>query len=402
MKIIGSYRRKMSLVIRSALCLIAALSVHALTATENQRLAEDDFSYKSSFDGAEPLFVHAVYPADAKDLPLMVVQHGYWGKRQDVLYSQKRIAERGYFAIALDTRGWDKAGGKHDDGGVEIMDIYDGIQEALKKFKGKINPSRISIVGYSNGGANVFFSTVRMPFMFRASMAFFGIPDYGMWYELQQGFRGEMNKAIGGEPKALPDKYLARNSALAVKNIGQTRFHIVYDEEEKLCPIPMDDAFVEAAKKAGLKNVFVHVSKKTDKNRWNHGYNTNGHLSPAEDIFMDDIEKSNAAPQTMPPEGELVVLGFVVTPKFTCVLGSGEDTVATIKYAFRGEGAGLEFSTPVTSVKDAKVRLIIPADAFMGGAVAIIDGKEAASSKAGEDLAFETSVTKKIEIRPIK
>jgi len=111
----------------------------------------------------------------------MVVQHGYGGNRGNVVYSAQRMAQRGFFCICIDTRGNGGSAGKQDDGGIEIMDIYDGIQAAIKKYPKQIQANMVSIVGYSNGGGNVFFSTMRFPYLFRASMSFFGIPDYGMW-----------------------------------------------------------------------------------------------------------------------------------------------------------------------------------------------------------------------------
>jgi len=346
-----------------------------------ESLVEEDYTFTSSLDATGPLYAKAVYRKSAKGDPIMVVQHGYGGRRQSVVYSARRMVSRSYFCLCIDTRGCGGSAGTQDDGGLEIMDIRDGILAGVKKYGDKLDPSRVSIIGYSNGGANVYFATVRFPYLFGASMAMFGITDYAMWIGLHPpkfGFRKHVVKAVGGEPADVPDKYMARNTCLAAGNLSGTRFHIVYDEQERLCPIPMNTAFVNASHKAGYKNLFLHVSKKTDKHRWRHGYNTRGHLSPIEDVFMDDIDKSQPETPTMPAAGELVVLGFLVTPRFTCVLGHGDDAVARIAFRFAPGKAELKLSKPMTSNKDVRAKITLPAGLFEGDVlVGVNDGKPA-------------------------
>ena len=381
-----------------ALLLLVAMAGASVAAAE-QKIVKEDFTFTSSFDGIGPLGATVIFPENAHNSPMMVVQHGYGGNRTNVLFSANRMAERGYFCVCLETRGWGGSAGNHDDGGIEIMDIYDGIQAAAQKYADKLDASRVSIVGYSNGGANVFFATVRFPYLFRASMAFFGIPDYGMWVKLQAGFRDPVTTAVGGTPEQVPDKYLARSATLAAGNLSGTRFHIAYDETESLCPIAMDDAFVDAAKKAGCKDIFVHVSKTTDPNRWMHGYN-GGHLSPAEDIFLDDIEKANAAKPVMPPAGELIVVGFVVTPRFRCVLGNGDDAVAKMKFDLR-EGAARFVFSPLSSNKQAKAAVTLLQDAADCD-VEVVAGNTKALLTKGAKLQAETTIESTLEFREKK
>jgi len=375
--------------------LIVMLPAAALAAAE-QKVVKEDFTYVSALDGTGPLYAKAVFQENAHAQPMMVVQHGYFGDRNNVLFSAERMARRGYFCVCIDTRGWGGSAGNHDDGGIEIMDIYDGIQAAAKKYGEKVDASRVSIVGYSNGGANVFFATVRFPFLFRGSMAFFGIPDYGMWVKLQAGFKEHVVKAVDGTPEDAPDKYAARNSVLAARNLSGTRFHVVYDEAENICPIVMDDAFVNAARKAGYKDIFVHVSKTTDKNRWIHG-DSAGHLSPVEDEFMDDLEKANPPRPVMPPTGELTVIGFIVTPRFKCVLGSGEDTAATMRYDLRGGAAKFAFA-PLTSNKQAKAVITLRQEAADCD-VEVTAGQNKAVLPKGSKLQAQTTIESTLEFR---
>jgi pimeloyl-ACP methyl ester carboxylesterase len=333
---------------------------------------------------------------DDKKLPLMIVQHGYLGNRSLVSYSAKRMAQRGYMCLCLDMRGWLNSG-KHDDGGIEIMDIYDGI-EALKKEKyGKhVDFSRISMIGYSNGGGNTFFAAARFPFLFRNCMALFGIPNYGQWITLNNAFRKKVIEAVGGTPEELPDKYMCRNATLAAGNARQTRFHIAYDEAEKLCPIVMDTDYVNAAIKAGNQNVFIHVSKITDKNRWIHGYNTEKkpHLSAIEDLFLADIEQNKAIPQ-MPEQGKLTVLGFVITPKFRCFLGKGDDAVAEISYKISENQA--EFQLKALSSDSTVPAIITLTPDSMDKPVTVkVDQQQLNTIMPGNKLEVKASLNSKV------
>jgi len=377
---------------------LVLIGVSARAAAE-PAIVSEEFTFTSSFDGTGPLYATAVFQDNARNNPMMVVQHGYGGSRANVLFSAERIAARGYFCLCISTRGWEKSAGAHDDGGIEIMDIFDGIAAAEKRYGDKVDNTRISIIGYSNGGANVFFATVRFPYLFRAAAAFFGIADYGAWINQQQALREQVVKAVGGSPDELPDKYAARNATLAAGNLNGTRFHIFYDEEETLCPPTMNVAFAQAARRAGYRDLVVHVSKKTDKHRWHHGYNK-GHLSPAEDIFLDDLEKRNPPKPIMPPTGELTVLGFLVTPGFTCIAGKGDDAAARLKYDLRNGTARFAF-TPLTSDKNAPVRVTLQGVADCEVAV-LVDGRKTAVIGKGARLQAKACISSTLEFREKK
>lgn len=315
-----------------------------------------------------------------------------------MLFFAKRMAARGYFCVCNGRRG--KAGqpGQHDDGGIEIMDIYDSIRAAIAKYGDKVDASRISIIGYSNGGGNVFSVMVRFPYLFRGGLALFGITDYGKWASSGH-FTKEVTNAVGGIPEQVPDKYLVRNAVLAAGNLRGARFHIAYDEKETTCPVSMDEAFVEAAKKNGYNNIFVHVSKITDINRWFHGYNdTKNNLSPIEDVFMDDIEKNPLPPPQMGPAGEFVVPGFIVTPCFTCVVGRGDDAVANVNYQFTEKSVKFTF-TPISSDKNAGARITLPQNTPHKETDVIINGKSAGIIKDGLSLKAETTINGTVEFR---
>lgn len=333
-------------------------------------LASDDFTYASSLDGTGPLYALTFYQPEARNLPIMVVMHGYGGKRTDVEYSARRMAERGYFAVSFDTRGWGGAGGQHDDGGLETMDIYDGVQAVVAKYGDRVDGKRVSIVGYSNGGGMTFMACTRFPYFFRGGLPFFGIPDYGQWIALVPGFAGWLGpngeimgygvwRAAGATPEQAPERYVARSATLAAGNlISGLRLHIVYDVDEPLCPPKLDEDFVAAAQAAGVKTVFTHISQRTDPQRWWHGYNSKGHLNAMEDLFMDDIEKNQPHAPVMPDSGVLTVVGYLVTPKFRIIVGKGDDAAARVNYRFVNGAARFIF-TPLSRNVDAPAKVTL-------------------------------------------
>ena len=320
-------------------------------------LAEQNLIFRSSYDGVGPLYATAIYPSiHDQHYPIVVVQHGYSGNRGMVLYSARRIAQHGFFCLCIEMRGRGQSAGMRDDGGIEIMDIYDGIAAAKTNFADIVDNSRVSIIGYSNGGGNVFFANIRFPFLFNASMALFGIPDYGMWYKLSplEKDRENLRSSIGGSPEDLPDKYLTRNMVIAASNLSGTRFHIAFDEMETRCPNIMSETFYNTAKSKGYENIFLHISKQNDKHRFEHGYNTNGEHSHIEDFFIDDIEKTNLQTPIMPSAGHLVVLGYIITPKFKLFLNNGDDGIANLRYDISNKQVRLILK-PITKIKGLRI-----------------------------------------------
>ncbi|MFZ9012184.1 MAG: alpha/beta hydrolase family protein, partial [Anaerohalosphaeraceae bacterium] len=360
-------------------------------------LTVEDFSFSSSFDSTGPVWARAVYPSDAVNLPLMVVQHGYGSTRDAVMYSAERMALNGFFCIAVDVRGWDGSAGAHDDGGVEIMDIYDAIEETRQLYPSEVDPNLVSIIGYSNGGGNVFFSTVRFPFTFRASMALFGVVDYGQWITLVPNWRDDVVAAVGGTPEELPDHYFVRRSEEAASNLNGTHFHIAYDETEWMCPPIMDQEFAAAVTPAQQENLFVHISQSTDPARWTHAHNTTGHLNVIEDLFMADIYDNNLQTPVMPASGSLVLLVFIVTPKFSCFLANGDDAAATVDYDIQTDQATFNFS-PLTSDSTVTGTLTLIPDIADHDAHVYIDGVKTAVIPQGAKLEISFPITSSVHV----
>jgi dienelactone hydrolase len=305
---------------------------------DSQELCEKTFSYTSSVDGTSPLLTTVFYKEKGFHLPVVILLHGYGGKREDLFFSARRIAQQGFFCVVPDLRGSGGSAGSKDDGGLEVMDIYDALKAATDRYAVNMDIAKVSIIGYSAGGAQTYLALVRFPFVFRSALIFFGFPDYRSWIENIPSQAPYVEYSVGGAPKEVPELYEARNAVRAAKNISDVRLHMAVDQEDSLCPYSLNLPFISSVRAAQRALIYTHVSKPGDRNRWIHGPNEAGHLSAMEDLFLNDtIAHATSAP-IMPARGHLVIPGFLVTPRFSCFLGRGDAGVAGVDYVFSSQG----------------------------------------------------------------
>ncbi|HIE04726.1 MAG TPA: alpha/beta fold hydrolase [Candidatus Latescibacteria bacterium] len=295
----------------------------------------ETITYRSSVDDSGPLYVDVVYDDTKSNLPIVVVMHGYRGGRKDLSSTLERLAEQGLFAAAPDMRGYGDSKGRRDSGGVEVMDIYDAISYIRGSFGNRVDGRNVNIIGYSGGGGNVFSCVVRFPDLFRCAVSFFGISDYGYWYEHtgDPDVRRQLEEDVGGSPQDVPDKYMARNSLLGAVNNPYTAFYLFWDEEETLCPPYFDREYHRRAQEVGYTNVYPYESHPGDPKRWLHGYPHDvPDLIAAEEYFLPGILSGRYPLPEMVPRGKLVVLGYLKAKDFSVWLGNGDDAVAECRY----------------------------------------------------------------------
>ncbi|PIU60350.1 MAG: hypothetical protein COS85_24910 [Armatimonadetes bacterium CG07_land_8_20_14_0_80_59_28] len=298
----------------------------------------DEIPCASSVDGTAPLVADAAYTPNGTPKPLVAVMHGYSGGRTAVAKDLRDFAARGLFAIAPDMRGRGDSAGKWDSGGLDVHDIVDGILAAIREFPREIDANNISIVGYSGGGGNCFAAMTRFPDLFHVVAPFFGISDYGLWYETcgREDCNRVMVETLGGTPEEIPDVYLARNACLAAGNNGASKLHIFWDEEETQCPPVLNENFIAAYHAAGHSNAAAHISRVGDEYRWRHGYRVdNPMLEAADDIICDEVF-SPPPDLSLPLTGTLTVCGYLVTRHFQVVVEDGQRGAVEVGYDLRG------------------------------------------------------------------
>lgn len=307
----------------------------------------EELQYSSSVDGTAPLFADAAFATDGRPKPVVAVMHGYSGDRTNVAKDLRDFAQRGLFAIAPDMRGRGTSAGRWDSGGRDVHDIVDALLAAMQAYPAEIDCRNVNIIGYSGGGGNCFAAMVRFPDLFHVVAPFFGISDYGLWYETRG--RPDCNEVmvatLGGTPEDLPEVYAARNACLGARNSPGSRLHVFWDEDEKACPPILNEKFLAAYCEAGLTNATAHVSRVGDQHRWHHGYRTdNPMLEKADEVLCEEMLRE-VPDLSLPPKGTLTVCGYLVTRYFQVFVEDGDRGVVTVNYDLTGE-------TPVIRVTE--------------------------------------------------
>lgn len=311
----------------------------------------ETLKHTSSIDGTKPLFFDVCFKPSRQKLPLIVVLHGYSGKREQCRPDLERLATAGLFAVAPDIRGRGDSGGKFDSGGLDVMDIYDAVQVCCRKFAGQVDATNLNVIGYSGGGGNVFSCFVRFPDTFRVAASFFGVPDYAELYRTtdRKDVKRILAATLGGTPRQQPAAYAARNATAAAGNNSQTRLHLFWDVNESACPGEMDEEFVRVNRATGHRNCVPHRSRKRDQYRWFHGYTSDSpNLIQADHRFVPEILQRRVPEPRLPATGSFIVPGYVVTRQFQIWVEPalqpelrGQSGVAAIDYRL-GDG-GPEF-----------------------------------------------------------
>jgi len=357
-------------------------------------LVEKPLVYRSSVSHLDPLKAWMAYRPDGRSKPVVVAMHGYGdpvlrhgGRR--MLGTTRSYAERGLFALAVDLRGREESAGQRDDGGLEVMDIYDAVQAAVAQYPAEADGACVNLIGWSGGGGNTFSAVTRMPDLFSNAAAFYGITDYGYWADTS--FKGLIQPNVGGETRQVPDRYLARNSLLGVGNNAYTRFQFFWDEKERICPSWMDTEFRRIAGALGYGNITAHESRATDRFRWLHEGMDRGSAVESERLTLPLMLEGNNPSPALRPEGRLMVLGYLMTRRFQILVGQGNDAVAEVAYQLAPGQYRFEFSRK-SSDAEARAWLRL-SDSGAGRVVGV--------TQDGRPLAWETASNGRTTIRDI-
>lgn len=331
---------------------------------------QSNYWYQSTVttDASGPLDLLAElnYDDGQANAPIAVVMHGYspaTGNLGDVRANAQRLRDNGFFAISVAMRGRDGSDGIRDSGGIEIHDIYDAV-EAVKadpQFAGLFDPTNVHITGYSGGGGNAMSALTKFPDYFRLGSALFGMSDYGYdlthgWYNNGAGGRtSQLNTDIGnpntGGPAVL-DRYLARASNRASKNNPYSEIHLFVNANETICP-PVnstsyrDNAIAAADTPGEFDNITVHIGGSgiyedfnnnsiDDANElqsWPHSYPNANQQDAAELWYRNRILTGSIPQPALSDNDELFVAGYVVSSKFDCWLGDGQNAAGKLTYS---------------------------------------------------------------------
>jgi len=307
------------------------------------------------------------YNAGRTNAPIAVVMHGF-SETGDVVSSVRANAQRlrdsGFFVVSVAMRGRQGGEGTRDNGGVEIYDIYDAVEHVKKTYPGLVDPTNVSITGYSGGGGNAMSAVTKFPDYFRAASGFFGMSDYGFdpsngWYQngSSAGHRAILD-AVPGNPGTggaagvqIRDRYMARASNLASVNNPYSEVHLFVNGDETTCPPINSLLFKQNAVDSMLTdyaygNISVHIgqagsyhdfngnrlNEANEQQHWPHQAPTANQQAAAEQWYLSRLLAGTIAQPSLADSGALVISGYAKTRRFTAWLGTGENAVASLNY----------------------------------------------------------------------
>src|ERR1017187_7441777 len=129
-----------------ALVLLLTICSHALGA-----ITVSNITYSSSIDAISDLLGVVYFDAAITNQPVLVYMHGYNGTVDSMDKSIfTNFVSNGWFCLVPDMRGRDGHSGVRDDGGREIMDIYDGL--VYVRAHCLTSQSNAVLLGVSGGG----------------------------------------------------------------------------------------------------------------------------------------------------------------------------------------------------------------------------------------------------------
>ncbi|MEZ4585733.1 MAG: prolyl oligopeptidase family serine peptidase [Gemmatimonadales bacterium] len=340
-----------------------------------------EIAYRSSVSDLGPLFAEVCYVPTGGAMPIAVVQHGgNPGSRFGTVSSCYRMARQGMFGLSVSKRGRDGSAGVTDSWAVETFDIIDAIEVVKRDFAAHVDPSNVSIWGYSGGCIDAVAAAVRFPDYFRLVAPYFGQLEWTRtWASVPKEQRrrhaaaGEQAKGnaivdgIGGFPDEVPDQYLARDLLLGVVNNPYSRFHFFLDSEDPSGPLLQQHfkTYLEKAQALGRSNVDLHLSKPGDLYRWHHAYPGsweelgNPDLMAAEAVYLGHVLNGDYPEPVLADAGRMMVLGYLKTKRFFVWLGEGNDAVAELDYTLTGPVSTFSFRRR-SSDPEVRGRLVVP------------------------------------------
>jgi len=343
--------------------------------------------------------------------PIAVVMHGYsiGSDIASIRANAQRLRDAGFFAISVTMRGREGSQGVRDSGGVEIYDIYDGVEAVKVAFARYINPTNLHITGYSGGGGNAMSALTKFPDYFCLGSSYYGMSDYGLdpvngWYNDGANYGGtrttQLDADIGnpntGGPVIL-DRYRARASNLASRNNPYSEIHLFVNADEPICPAVNSISYWTNALAAQsfpgeFGNISLHlgtngvyydfntngIHEASELQYWLHGNPTASQQSSAESWYLARLKNGLIPQPSLNASDELYVAGYVKTRPFEVWLGDGQNAAGRLTYSLSRVRKAFALFV-LSSVKSVTGRLKVdtsdmaglPVDVWTNGVLAI-------------------------------
>ena len=381
-----STRRKLFPILLGTLAVLATLNI--ASASDLQTIYNYQSTVSTDANGPLDLKAQLYYDNANQNMPIAVLMHAYSASNTfgSLQVNAERLRDLGFFVVAPSMRGRDGSDGARDSGGLEIYDIYDAVEAIKAQYPQYVDSDTIYISGYSGGGGNTMSAITKFPDYFTAAAGYFGMADYGYhsvngWYVNGAGSRISQLKVDIGDPttgdNATLDKYLARASNYASKNVTSTEVHLFVNENETICPPVNSQTFKSYADSTSVKlgefdNITCHIGVQgtyedfdgdgvddpDEQQWWVHGYINTTVQAAGEGWFMDRLLAGQIARPSIKDSDQFFVAGFVKTKQFGLWLGDGQNAAGTLDYSL--SGAAKSFSLALNSHdKDVKGTLTV-------------------------------------------
>jgi pimeloyl-ACP methyl ester carboxylesterase len=265
------------------------------------------------------------YVTGATNLPILICGHGYHETVADMNTADNNLtrwARLGYFIIAVEGRGNNGSSGVQDDAGRETMDVYDALQYVITNHSDKVVVDRISLLGFSGGGASALLMATRYPDLFQSATDFFGISDWSAWYTQEPARQAALVSDIGGTPAAKPDEYAARKTIESLATNFQGYLTMFHDADDASVEVSHSQNVAAAYVTAGRTDYYYSESNSGSADRWLHAYPLSSNdLNDAEPIWKN---RGKTEPiRTIATSGTLKIIGMVKTKRFTVYMNDG-------------------------------------------------------------------------------
>ena len=234
-----------------------------------------------------------------------------------------------YLTVDVDMRGRAFSTGKPDCNGLELYDIYDAYRFVLREYSDYIiEGGPVYFESGSGGGGNALAVAGKFPDLFSAVNSLSPMADYEAWYRGDEigEFRDEMDVWIGKTPDEDKEAYAARSGVTVIPNL-LTSVQICHGTTDIRVPFPPSEVYYQKAKALGKRVSLLRL----------HGVGTRDHygnITPRQQQLMASKCKQNLTSHRdlieIPPTGEFLVAGFLVTKHFE--VWTDVDRVVRIRY----------------------------------------------------------------------
>ena len=281
----------------------------------------------------------------AKPSYMLVGTHGWHMSMPKFEHMDEPDPTMPYLYVQVDMRGRAFSTGDQDCNGLELIDVFDAVQEAKRLYADLlIDPDVIYFEGGSGGGGNAFAIAGKFPDMYSTITAMVGISDYAVWYrdDLVGEFRDDMDIWLGGKkPEDDPELYASRSGVTTVENVISP-MSIIHGTTDERVPVCHSRDFVGRAVGLG-KGHLMHYDELVNVGDQAHWGKANADQMNIVALAPELLRLRNRKPVFLPAKGELVVAGYVYTKHFRlmlCDIGK----VARIRYDLINKK--IEFITP--------------------------------------------------------